>query len=203
MANKQRVCPVCGTKIQDTNADKCPHCGEGLKQSLYICAWFWVMIGVIVVVLVGAIVVQEITVYHGAQETDEDVLTPPTEHPHGAQETDEDVLSEESVSYSAVDLQTLFRELDENANRAKECYQNQYVQFEGKIVILDGDGAYVRVKAANADAWNAPTVLCYVTDWEQRAFLELASKGDRVTVRGRITGVGQARGYTLKICEIE
>ena len=185
MANKQRVCPMCGTKIQDTNADKCPHCGEGLKQSLYICAWFWVMIGVIVVVLVGAIVVQEITVYHGAQETDEDVL------------------SEESVSYSAVDLQTLFRELDENANRAKECYQNQYVQFEGQIVILDGDGAYVRVKAANADAWNAPTVLCYVTDWEQRAFLELASKGDRVTVRGRITGVGQARGYTLKICEIE
>lgn len=185
MAIKQRACPACGTEIRDPKTDKCPFCGEGVKRPVHKGLWLWVMIGVSTVVLVGGIIL------HG------------TVFPHGATEPGGEGPGDEPVSYTAVELQSMFQELGDNAARAKELYQDEYVQFEGQIVILDGDGAYIRVKDGNADAWNAPTILCYVTDREQRGFLELASKGDRITVRGRITGVGQVRGYTLKIYEIE
>ena len=183
MAIKQRACPACGTEIRDPKTDKCPFCGEGVKRPLH--KGLWVMIGISTLVLVGGIIL------HG------------TVFPHGATEPGGEGAVDEPESYTAVELQTLFQELDGNADRAKELYQDQYVQFEGQIVILDGDGAYIRVKDGNADAWNAPTILCYVTDREQREFLDLASKGDRITVRGRITGVSVLRGYTLRIQEIE
>ena len=185
MGLKKRRCTKCGADLPDLCAEKCLRCGERIKRPWYTGIGFWSVICIGILVLCGLISI------HDSALTDE------------AQKPNEDGSQSGTVHYEPVDLQTLLDELDGNADRAKELYQDQYVQFEGQIVILDGDGAYIRVKDGNADAWNAPTILCYVTDREQREFLDLASKGDRITVRGRITGVSVLRGYTLRIQEIE
>lgn len=185
MALMRKKCPQCGAEISVLRADKCPRCGEGLNQPWYASIWFWAIVGIGLLMLGGMLSIMDSAADKGAQETD-------SGHTQA-----------ESVEYEPVELQHLFDVLDTNAAYARELYQDRYVQLEGRIVMLDGDGTYVRVKAADAEAWNAPTVLCYVTDREQGKFLELASKGDPVTVRGRITSVGRMKGYTLMLSDIE
>ena len=185
MGLKKRRCTKCGADLPDLCAEKCLRCGERIKRPWYTGIGFWSVICIGILVLCGLISI------HDSALTDE------------AQKPNEDGSQSGTVHYEPVDLQTLLDELDRNAASSGEDYQDQYVQFEGRIAMLDGDGAYIRVKPADSDEWNAATVLCYVSDSEQREFLRFASRGDPVTVRGRITRVSALRGYTLRIHEIE
>ena len=185
MEIQQKFCPKCGAEIRDPETDKCLSCEKKSKKALYKKWWFWLMIGLCMLALGGAMFIDDGRFFDEISGIREDV----------SQEGD--------LCYEVVDLQVLFDDLDANALRAKEQYQDKYVQFEGEIALFDGEGVYICVKAKNAEIWDSSSVLCYTTDKEQKDLLMRMSPGDSVTIRGRITQIGKIRGYSLKIYEIE
>ena len=190
MTKKQKFCTKCGAEITDSKALECGSCGAKVKKPLYKKWWFWVII-VLFLSIVGGVTVEtesgetEVTQADGQSTT-------ATQNSPSSQKT-----------YEVVDLQTMFDELDENALRAENKYQNKNVQFEGKIANFDSDGMYISIEPVGASEWNFTTILCYITGKEQREQLMNLSKGDVVTVKGRIISIGEVLGYSMNIHEIE
>ena len=201
MATKQQFCSKCGAEITEPNAEKCANCGEKIKKPLYKKWWFWVIVGVCVIGFGGMLSEEE-----GGDTTDTQVTIENVtqgSNPIVTQKPVETQAPSSQKTYEVVDLQDMFDELDANALRAESKYQDKYVQFEGKIASFDSDGAYISVEPVDADEWNFTTILCYITEKEQKEYLMNLSTGDKVTIKGKITSIGEIIGYSMKIHEIK
>jgi hypothetical protein len=62
---------------------------------------------------------------------------------------------------------------------------------------------FFSIEPVNASEWNFETVMCYVKNKDQLNFLLEKSKGDQVTIKGKVISVGEVLGYSLKIDFIE
>lgn len=111
--------------------------------------------------------------------------------------------TEQTITYETVDLQKMFDDLDSNAMKAEQTYQNKYIQVTGKIANFDSDGAYISIEPVNADEWNFDTMQCCIKNDTQKQKLLNYSKGDTVTIKGKITSIGEVLGYSLDIKEIQ
>ena len=109
----------------------------------------------------------------------------------------------QAITYEAVDLQKMLDDLDSNAMKAEQTYQNKYVQITGRIVNFDSDGSYINIEPVDADEWNFDTVQCYIKNDAQKQVLLNYSKGDVITIKGKIKSIGEVWGYTLDINEIQ
>ena len=109
----------------------------------------------------------------------------------------------QAITYEAVDLQKMLDDLNSNAMKAEQTYQNKYVQVTGKIVNFDSDGAYISIEPVDADEWNFDTVQCYIKNDAQKQVLLNYSKGDTITIKGKIKSIGEVLGYSLDINEIQ
>lgn len=111
--------------------------------------------------------------------------------------------SNQSITYEAVDLQKMLDDLESNAMKAEQTYQNKYVQVTGKITNFDSDGSYISIEPVDADEWNFDTVQCYIKNDAQKQVLLNYSKGDTITIKGKIKSIGEVLGYSLDINEIQ
>ena len=179
--SKMTECKTCGNQIA-TNAKACPNCGAKIKKPIYKKWWFWLIIGLAFIMIVGV-----------AGSDSEDSPSP----------SGESTTATSEITYEIVDLQTMIDDLNNNAMKAEALYQNKYVQIEGRITNFDSDGKYISVEALTADAWNFDTVMCYIKSDAQRQILINKSVDDVVTIKGRITSIGEVLGYSLNIDEIQ
>ena len=106
------------------------------------------------------------------------------------------------IQYEKVDLQDMLDELDANALRAEEKYQDKYIEITGEIRSFDSDGKYISIAPCGAPSLSLDTVLCDLTDPAHKAFLLEKNKGDVVTIRGKVTSIGEVIGYHIDIAEI-
>jgi hypothetical protein len=106
------------------------------------------------------------------------------------------------IQYEQVDLQVMLEELNANALRAEEKYQNRYVEIKGKIRSFDSDGKYIAIVPCGASEWSFETVQCYLTDDAHKAFLLEKNVGDAVTIKGKVVTIGEVIGYGVKIAEL-
>ena len=106
------------------------------------------------------------------------------------------------IQYEKVDLQDMLDELDANALRAEEIYQDKYIEITGKIRSFDSDGKYISIVPHDAPAGIFDSVMCYLTDPTHKAFLLEKNVGDVVTIKGKVSSIGEALGYSVKIVEI-
>lgn len=106
------------------------------------------------------------------------------------------------IQYEKVDLQVMLDELDANALRAEETYQDKYVEITGKITVFDSDGKYIAIEPIEATAWSIDSVHCSLTDPTHKAFLLEKNVGDVVTIKGKVISIGEIQGYSVKIAEI-
>ena len=105
------------------------------------------------------------------------------------------------VQYKQVDLQDMLNELNANALRAEETYQDMYVEVTGEIKSFDSDGKYISIVPSGTPLLTEWTT-CYLTDPSHKTFLLSKNVGDTVTIKGKITSVGEIQGYSIKIAEI-
>lgn len=105
------------------------------------------------------------------------------------------------IQYEKVDLQVMLDELDANALRAEEIYQDKYIEITGEIRNFDSDGKYISIRPCGAGILSE-RVMCYLTDPAHKAFLLEKSVGDVVTIKGKVISVGEIQGYSVKIAEI-
>ena len=105
------------------------------------------------------------------------------------------------IHYEKVDLQAMLDELDANALRAEEKYQDKYIEIAGEIVSFDSDGKHISIVPYGAPLVTDWTT-CYLTDPAHKTFLLEKNVGDVVIIRGKIVSIGEVLGYSVKIAEI-
>lgn len=195
MKTSQNACPKCGNTEINENMKKCPNCGKKLGAPLYKKWWFWVIIVVGVLIIAGAGTTTE-------EAPEQEV---PSSSVSTATTTERETMSAESngKNYKKVDLQQMMDELKENALKAEKTYNNAYIEVTGKIASFDSDGSYITIEPVNASEWNFDTVTCYIKNKDQLDILLEKSKGDKITIQGKITSVGEVLGYSLKIDSIK
>lgn len=104
--------------------------------------------------------------------------------------------------YTQVDIQSMLNELKSNALRAERTYQDATIEITGFLGTIDSDGEYITVRASN-DTWDFSSIHCSITEDEQLDVVMEKDTGDKVTVLGQITAVGEIMGYVLDIHSIK
>ena len=172
------VCKNCGKEI-DKKAAVCVHCGCAVKgkKSILKKWWFWVILAVVVIAVANSGGDGETTTGTGAEKVE--------------------------IVYEQVELQSMFDDLRDNAMKAEEKYQKKHIEFTGKISNFDSDGSYISVEPTNADMWNLDSIMCYIKNEEQKQVIMEKSKGDVVTIKGKVKNIGEVFGYSLDITEIK
>lgn len=108
--------------------------------------------------------------------------------------------TEPSKTYIVCTVSQLVAELEANAMNAKEKYEGEYVEVTGRVDVIDASGSYICLYPED-DEWAFTSVQCFVKNKAQKEFIRSISKGDIVTVRGKITSVGEILGFSLNIEE--
>ena len=190
-------CKNCGSEIDD-KVVLCPKCGvavEEKKKSIFKKWWFWVIVAVAVIAIAS-----------GSSDSEEQ---PVIENNNSATVNMADTSAatqpaqKEEIAYEKVDLQTMLDELEANALKAEKTYQNKFVEVVGKISNFDSDGTYISIEPENADPFNFTSVMCYIKNDAQLNFLLEKEVGDTVTVKGKITSIGEVLGYSIKMDEVQ
>ena len=184
MENKNlKKCPHCGADMAK-NAKICPKCGGKYPQPIYKKWWFWVIIVILVFGVYGS----------GGKSSDNssaDGNTPKQEQQE-----------EQNIEYAEVTTDELSDALDKNAMNASDTYKGKYFAVTGRLSNIDSDGKYISLVDVN-DEWSIRVIQCYIKNDEQLEKVKQMSIDDTVTVKGKITDVGELMGYSMDIDSIE
>ena len=93
------------------------------------------------------------------------------------------------VIYEKVTAKELIDALQDNALNAKEKYKDKYVEITGKLNVIDASGKYITVNPIGDD-FVLTGVQAYIKTDEQKQVVSGLSKGDKITVKGKIKDVG-------------
>ena len=177
---KMTTCSVCGAEIAK-NAKVCPKCGNKNKKSK---KWIIAIIAIFIIIIA--------ITNSGNKKTDTKDTSVTTENSKA---------EEKVIEYTAYDVSELINDLENNALKAENKYNNQYVELTGKLANIDSDGKYISLNPSNNE-FTLINVLCYIKNDEQKQKVTELNKGDIITVRGKIKSVGEVMGYSLDIDEI-
>ena len=158
---------------------------EKLKKPIYKKWWFWV----IVVVVIGVIGSQ------GGKDDGKDK----TNDVMGTEKQKD--TEDEAISYTKYQVSELMNDLKDNALKAEDKYNAQHVEITGELSVIDSSGKYISLFPEGED-FAIVGVQCYIKNDTQKEQVIEMSKGDIVTLKGKITGVGEVLGYSLDIDEI-
>lgn len=181
MSNKIKQCKVCGKDIA-TSAKVCPYCGAKNKKPIYKRWWFIVLVVLIVLGIIGNL---------GGTDTDT-----PTDIQAKVEE------KEPEIEYTAYTVNKLIGDLEKNAAKAQDKYEGKYVELTGELSVIDSDGKYIGLHSDDT-IFTLADVQCYIKGDEQLDKVKEMEIGDTVTVKGKITDVGEIMGYELKVDSIK
>ena len=182
--SKTKNCKSCNAEIA-TSAKVCPSCGAKNKKSIFKKWWFWLIIAV---VLVGIIAV------NGNSGNDEEKNA--TDNKLAKQQ--------ETIEYTSYDVTELFDALKDNALKAQNTYNGQYVELTGYLGTIDSNGKYIGLEANPDDmSYLLDSVHCTIKKGSgQLEQVMNLKKGEKITIRGKISRVGEVLGYSLDIDSI-
>lgn len=178
MSKKMVMCKTCGAEIAKS-AKICPHCGAKKKGSVLLP-------------ILGAFV---IFCAIGAMGGGSEEPAPEKEVQAAAPE------QVEQIEYTAYTVDQMVDMLEDNALKAEQTYDDQYVEITGELSVIDSDGRYIGLYPEK-NPYSLLCVQCYLQNDAQVEQVMEMTKGDSVTVRGQITAVGEIMGYQLEIDEI-
>ncbi|MCR5775464.1 MAG: hypothetical protein K6G42_10310 [Lachnospiraceae bacterium] len=105
--------------------------------------------------------------------------------------------------YTPVGVSQLYSELEENAMRAEENWNDKYVAITGYLSSVDNDGKYFSITGSN-ESWDFVSVHCSMKDNDQvKSFISTQNKGDELVVYGKISEIGEVIGYTVDVDVVE
>ena len=110
--------------------------------------------------------------------------------------------TEPAIEYAVYSVDDMMAELKENALKASDKYDKQYVEITGKLGTIDSSGKYITLMPMDDD-WAFVGVQCYIKNDDQKSKVMELSKGDTVTLKGKIKSVGEVLGYSLDIDEMK
>lgn len=156
---------------------------EKEKKPVYKKWWFWVIIVVLVIGIAGAG-----SSSNNTQQTSSNTISQQSSQ-------------EETIEYTAVTVDELEDALSNNAAAAKDTYNNKYLEITGRLGTIDSDLQYISL-LSTTNEFDLTGIHCSIKNEEQKNIVKTLSKDDTITVRGKITDVGEVLGYYLDITEI-
>lgn len=110
-------------------------------------------------------------------------------------------IEEKAIEYMNVDLDDIEVERENNAAAAKAKYKGKYIAVKGRLGSIDSDLQYISILSIN-DEWDFIGIHCTIKKSSTREVVKTLSKNQTITVKGKITDVGEVLGYYLDIDEI-
>lgn len=182
--NETKLCKHCQSEIPK-KAKVCPNCRKKVKGGILK----WIIIVIVVIVVIG--------VAAGGNDKTSDTKTQT-----GSSEASEDKQQDAKIEYEKYDVKTLMDDLDKNALKAADKYKDQYVELTGVLGTIDSSGSYVCIDSAEENFYII-NVQCYIQDDEQLEAIKKLESGEAIVVKGKITDVGEALGYSLDLESIK
>jgi len=194
-------CKACGQPIAKS-AKVCPNCGSKNTKPIYKRGWF---IALCIIFVLGIIGSARGGSSNGAKTQKSAASTASTaaDTQSAAKENTSTEKAAEPVEivYESYAISDMMDDLNSNALKAENKYNKQYVEITGKLSVIDSSGRYISLVRSD-DPYAIVGVQCYMKNDEQKNQVMEMSVGDSVTVRGKITNVGEVLGYSLNIDEI-
>ena len=184
------TCKHCGEKIA-ASAKVCPKCGGKNKKPIYKRTWFIIVLVLIVFGAIGST---------GGEDKPSDT-TNKTNNTVSTVTDNKKSTSKENkkeINYTAHEVSELMNDLKANAMKASDKYKGQYVELTGKLNVIDSSGKYISITPTD-EKFAITGVQCYIKNDEQKTAITNMSVGDTVSVKGKITDVGEVMGYSLDI----
>ena len=178
MQNETKVCKHCQTEIPK-KAKVCPNCRK--KQG---GIFKWIVVVVVAIALISS--------FTGGDDE--------TKKTSSSAETNKK--EEQVIEYTACTVGEMMDMLENNALKAETTYKDKYVEVTGRLSTIDSDGKYISLLPVD-DEWAIIGVQCYIKTDEQKSHVAEMSTGDTITVRGKITQIGEVLGYSLNIDSIQ
>lgn len=116
-------------------------------------------------------------------------------------EDDKEEIQKTEAEYMVCTVSEMLDLLDSNAMKAEAVYQDKNVEITGKLDVIDSDGKYISLCPLD-DEWAIINIICYLQNDGQKQQVMEMQKDDIVTLRGKITSIGELIGYELDIDSI-
>lgn len=153
---------------------------EKVKKPIYKKWWFWLIVVIVVVAI--------------SSSSNDTNTTNPTSSSTSTE-------SNETIEYTVVDIDELEDALTNNAAAAKDKYKGKYLEIKGRLGTIDSDLKYISLLSIT-DEWDISGIHCSIKNNEQKEVVKTLSKDQTITIKGKITDVGEVLGYYLDIIEI-
>ena len=108
---------------------------------------------------------------------------------------------QQPIEYIKVSKDDLDDALDNNAAAAKDTYNKKYVEVTGRLGTIDSDLKYISLMSST-DEWDIIGIHCTIKNNEQKEIVKTLTKNQNLTIKGKITDVGEVLGYYLDITKI-
>jgi len=105
-------------------------------------------------------------------------------------------------NYAEADINILISDLENNAAKANKDYKGKYVKIvNGSVSNIDSDADYVSLKGGNP--YTLSNVQCFAKSQKVKDAIINLSRGQAVTIYGKVNDVGEILGYSVDIDKIE
>ncbi len=105
-------------------------------------------------------------------------------------------INDPSLVIPAYESTYMLDELESNALRAKETFSDQYVVVSGPLGDMDASGEYFSINRAG-DQWGFISISCDVKSEDVKSSRMNYSKGDWISVKGKVGVVGEIMGFNI------
>lgn len=185
---KTKKCKYCKTEIP-ADAKVCPQCRKKLKGGKLK----WVVLIILVGAIIGAVA--------GESDSESDKSAATATSSEKKEATTKQKEEAAPIEYTAVSVNDMMSDLDSNAMGASDKYKGKYLEITGNLSNIDASGKYISL-TADGD-FEIIGVQCNIKNDEQKSKVASLTKGDKVTLKGKCTDVGEVLGYSFDIDEIE
>ena len=111
-------------------------------------------------------------------------------------------VQEAQKNYAEADIDVLLNDAKNNAAKANKDYKGKYVKIvNGDVFNIESNARYISIEGS--DPYTLIHVQCYPKNDQVKDAMINLSKGQRVTVYGKITDVGEIMGYSLDMDKVE
>ena len=179
-----KLCKHCKTEIP-YDAKVCPNCRKKQGMSLVLK----IVIVILILGLIGALL-------GGDKSTSNDSSNSSASSSEKNVETKEEV-----IEYTVVTIDDLTSELKSNAMKAKNDYEGKYIEITGYVSVIDASGKYISID--NGDSFTLDDILCDIKNEDTKNKVMELTTDQKVTIKGKITSVGEILGYSLDIIELQ
>lgn len=180
---------------------KCKHCQSDIPKKAKVCPNCkkkqggivkWIIIAVVVFGIIGAATGES---GNEQENNTTNSVSSNTQNKNTQKPTPTE------IAYEICSIDDMMDDLSNNALRAEESYQDKYIEVTGKLSVIDSDGKYISIVPNEQFAIRG--IQCKIKTDEQKKKIIDMSIDDIITVKGKITSIGEIIGYQMDLDSIE